>query len=219
MLPKLLQTVLPASNVLLLMRPEFIAFEYRRPGVPGSEIYDPPERMRLSQATVDYINGDDARLLQEGRHISQLQYMGHPVYNERELQHLYDVKAVVQGLRWAWAAALFILLGGLALSAWRRSWRRPYASGVFLGGALLAGLIGAIVVVALLSFDAFFVRFHQVFFAAGTWTFYYEDSLIQFYPLQLWMDATYIIGGASLVEALLVAGLSFVCLGRRQRKP
>ncbi|MGQ9683760.1 MAG: TIGR01906 family membrane protein [Anaerolineae bacterium] len=210
---------LPASNVLLLMRPEFIAFEYRREAVPDSEIYDPPERLRLSQATVDYINGDDARLLQEGRHISQLRYLGQPVYNERELQHLYDVKAVVRGLRWAWRAALFILLGGLALSIWRPGWRRPYASGTFLGGVLLVGLIGAIVLVALLSFDAFFVRFHQVFFAPGTWTFYYEDSLIQFYPLQFWMDATYIIGGASLIQGLLVAGLSYAYLGRVRQKP
>ena len=33
----------------------------------------------------------------------------------------------------------------------------------------------------------FFTRFHQVFFSEGSWLFFEDDTLIQLYPLPLWM--------------------------------
>jgi integral membrane protein (TIGR01906 family) len=77
-------------------------------------------------------------------------------------------------------------------------------------------LYGAILLSAWLSFDTFFTRFHQVFFSGDSWLFYYSDSLIQFYPLPFWMDATLILGALSLLEGLVLGAASLVYLKRSE---
>ncbi|MDI7277971.1 MAG: DUF1461 domain-containing protein, partial [Anaerolineae bacterium] len=144
---------LPASNVLLLASPGYVAFEYGRPGVPGSELYDAPVRLQLSQATVRWLNSDQGI---EG--LAALQHEGRPVYNQRELRHMADVKVVTDGLRWAWRLAGLLLLAGLATAIWRREWRRPFARATFLGASLLVAMLLGILLSAVLSFDWFFVR-------------------------------------------------------------
>ncbi len=208
---------LPASNVLLLMRPAFVSFEYSLPGFPPSDRFDPQTRLYWAQESVRYLlEPDDAALLREGRHISQFQIAGQPVYNQRELQHMYDVKGVLGGLIWVWRVTGLLLVAGLAVALWRREVRPPLARGILLGGVLLVGLIVAILLSALLNFDSFFTHFHEVFFKGNSWLFYYSDSLIQFYPLPFWMDATYILGGLSLLEGLVLGGISFVYLRHRE---
>lgn len=201
---------LPSGSVLLFMSPAFVAHEYAQPSFPPAELYSPADRLRLAQETVRYLNGgrDVAERLREMRHD------GRPVYNEREVQHLVDVWMVVYWLRWAWRLAALILGAALVLAIWVPGWRMPVARGLFQGSAALVATLLTILISALLSFDWFFVRFHQVFFASGTWIFDYTDSLIQFYPVEFWMDATWKLGAAILVEALAVGGLALTWLGR-----
>lgn len=206
--------LLPASNVLLLMQPGFVTFEYGRPGFPPAERYAPWERLMLARDTVRFLTSrDPCGLLRGMRHGDE------PVYNEREVQHLLDVVAVLNGLRWAWRLASAVLLVGLAGAIVRPGWRRPYARGALSGAVFVLAVLGAILFTALLDFDWFFVRFHRVFFAADTWLFAYEDSLIQFYPVEFWVDATAILGGATLLQAMVVAGLAYAWLARRGSKP
>ena len=204
--------LLPATNVFLITTPAYIAFEYRRPGVPGSDIYDPQVRLELSQATVRWLNSSQGI---EG--LAALQHEGRPVYNARELRHMADVKAVMDGLRWAWGAAALVLLAGFVTAVRHRPWRRQFLRSTFTGAVLLIALLVGILLSAVLSFDWFFVRFHQVFFAADTWLFNYEDSLIQFYPLEFWIDTTFILGATTVCDALIVAAASMVCLRRFAR--
>jgi integral membrane protein (TIGR01906 family) len=201
---------LPATNVLLLATPEFVALQYWRPGFPPADRYDARARLELSQATVRWLNsGEGIEALGELRHGDEA------VYNERELQHMADVKVVIDGLRWIWRLAGLVLVGALAAALWQPAWRQPLARSTFLGSALLVAVLAGILIYALLSFDAFFVSFHEVFFPPGTWTFDYRDSLIQLYPLEFWMDATWILGAASLVGGLLAGVLGYICVKRK----
>ena len=84
-------------------------------------------------------------------------------------------------------------------------------------GSFFAVLVG-ILVGALLSFDAFFTLFHRVFFSGDSWLFAYEDSLIQFYPLQFWMDITGYLGVSILLEGLVLGGLSLTYLRSRGKR-
>ena len=72
---------------------------------------------------------------------------------------------------------------------------------------IAAGLIVFIVVASVLNFDVFFTRFHQMFFSAGSWLFYEDDTLIQLYPLRLWSDAVWKIGVVVALEMAVVYGL------------
>ena len=102
------------------------------------------------------------------------------LYNERELQHMLDVKMVVQGaLRvLAGGVALLAILAGLAV--WRK-WGKDYLRAIEVGGWLTLPLIFVIVVFVLAAFGVIFVLFHEIFFAAGDMDllyFRYADPLV-----------------------------------------
>jgi integral membrane protein (TIGR01906 family) len=205
--------VLPALNVIILMSPNLVVLQYALPGFPPAERYQPAERLQLAEESVRAIlSPNTAERLAALRTSS-----GEPVYNEREVRHLVDVVTVMGLVRGAFVVGGLIVLGGLALARWRPEWRQPFARGAFLGPMLLAGLLVAILLVAVIDFDAFFIPFHQVFFASDTWTFAYEDSLIQFYPVQFWMNATYLVGGMTVLEAALIGAGSWLYQRRQAR--
>jgi integral membrane protein (TIGR01906 family) len=70
-------------------------------------------------------------------------------------------------------------------------------------GITLLFYLGIVLYIAV-NFNALFVQFHQVFFEGGTWQFLWSDTLIRLFPLRFWQDAFIFIGGASLVEALVL---------------
>jgi integral membrane protein (TIGR01906 family) len=68
------------------------------------------------------------------------------------------------------------------------------------GGWLTLGIIGAILIAIVVSFDWLFTAFHRIFFTGDTWLFLYSDSLIRLFPLRLWQDGFIAMG---IVTALL----------------
>jgi integral membrane protein (TIGR01906 family) len=79
---------------------------------------------------------------------------------------------------------------------------------------LTSGFLLALVLFVLLSWQTFFVTFHDIFFAPGTWTFDRSDSLIRLFPDNFWSDAGTILTVGALIAGLLVAGVGYL-LGRR----
>lgn len=168
----------------LLARPEFIRREYSRPGFPPSFRFSPQERERFSIATLRYlITGETLDYLKA------LADENGPIYNERELRHMADVKRVSDGALLALRLSLALaLLSAITLSL--KGWRRELALGLLAGVLMLVGLglvVGAMVIA---NFDLFFTLFHRLFFEGDTWLFPYSDTLIQLYPLPFWVDAT-----------------------------
>lgn len=168
----------------LLARPEFTRWEYSRPGFPPSFRFSPQEREEFSMATLRYlITGETLDYLRA------LADESGPIYNERELRHLADVKRVSNGALLALRLSLaFALL--LAIAFLLKGWQRELAIGLLTGVLMLTGLGLALGVMALVNFDLFFTLFHRLFFEGDTWLFPYSDTLIQLYPLPFWVDAT-----------------------------
>lgn len=184
--------------VRIIMSPLFLQFEYTRPGFPedyyGFTIQD---RLNYAPFAVQYLlNGDDISFLGDLRFPD-----GTEMYNARELHHMRDVKIVTQ---YAFTAAAFA--GILAIIAscilWRSS-RQLLFSALLTASRLTIGLIAAIVIISITSWDTFFTTFHGIFFAGGTWQFAYSDTLIRLFPEQFWFDAAIIIGGATLLVSLV----------------
>ena len=73
------------------------------------------------------------------------------------------------------------------------------------GGWLTLGLIGLILAGVVISFDALFTAFHQLFFTGDTWLFYYSDTLIRLFPMRLWQDAFIFMGIITIAVALFFA--------------
>jgi len=176
----------------VLLTPLFLQVEYNMPYFPPDEYgFTKEDRLKWAPYALDYlVNNEDISYL------GDLEFEdGTPLYNERELSHMDDVKRVTQGALRVWYGALALLLL-LGLWAWFGGWRQSYLLGLKRGGWLMVGLavsIGMIVVIGIVAdpniFWNFFAGFHSLFFEGDSWIFLYSDTLIRLFPLRFWQDA------------------------------
>lgn len=191
------------SNVNVFMRPQFLYYEYNRSDFPPSSRFEPAQRTRFAVETVRYTRGElnDADLMNLG------------VYNEREVAHMRDVQALaVAALKMDYLLGAMIALAGMLL--WGAGKSEVARRALLHGAAATLVIFGALGLFALVAFNAFFVAFHRVFFVGDSWLFAYTDSLIQFYPQPLWIDASLGIVIFTVLEALLLVGLAFGAVRR-----
>ena len=198
----LLPVALTFLGLRLLLTHAFPAIEYRLPGFPADEYgFTLQDRLHWSGVSIDYLlNSADSSYL------GDLVFMdGVPLFNERELSHMLDVKNVVGPVLWVGYSVWFLMLG---LGLWARfgGWWVEYVRGIRRGGWLVVGLVVAFGVFAGISFWQFFTVFHELFFTGDSWQFLYSDTLIRLFPMRFWQDA-FLFAGALDMLAGLVLGL------------
>ena len=195
-----------AIRVLLL--PVFYQIEYNMPYFPPDEYgFTKADRLKWAPYAVNYlINSADISYLGDLKFDD-----GSPLYNERELSHMQDVKNVTQGALRLWYLSL-ALLAVLGIWAWFGGWWQYYLLGLKRGGWLMVGLaafIGTIVLVGIAVnpnvFDEFFVLFHSLFFEGNSWLFYFSDTLIRLFPIRFWEDAFLLAAVIALGGGLALA--------------
>lgn len=191
-----LPILLALTSARLVMTPLFLQVEYNRPGFPADYYgFTTADRLQYAPYALNYLlNADDIDYLGDLRFPD-----GERMYNTRELHHMRDVKIVTQfAFLLALGLAVEMLIVGFSL--YRFSPAELYAA--LSGGALLTwGIIAAIVIIAIVSWDYFFTTFHTLFFASGTWRFEYSDTLIRLFPEQFWFDAALTIGALTVAAA------------------
>lgn len=195
--------VITAAVIRLLLTPIFTTVEYQLPHFPEDEYgFTQEERLLYGNLTRRYlVSGGDIQELRDLRFES-----GEPLYLERELSHLVDVKQVLGGLfSAAWAAAAVLFAAGL-ISHRAGEWH-GFLGRISWGGWLTAGLLLALLILSLLSFNTFFTRFHEVFFEGDSWLFRYSDTLIRLFPIQFWQDVFLVFGVLTVGTGLLVGWL------------
>ena len=176
----------------LLLTTTFIKIEYNMPYFPPDEYgFTKEDRLKWAPYAVEYlVNSADISYLGDLTFDD-----GTPLYNERELSHMEDVKRVTKGALNVWYATLVVLL---ALGIWAKvaHWEQAYSQGLRRGGWLMVGLavaIGLIVIVGIAVnpnvFWGFFTAFHKLFFEGDSWLFLYSDTLIRLFPIRFWQDA------------------------------
>ena len=192
------------TAVRILLTPAFPPFEYSMPGFPADPYgFTLEERLHWSYFAVEYLVNDAGI-----EYLGDLRFEdGTPVYNERELKHMLDVKITVQGALRVWWLSLAALLG-LGLWAWFGRWFDAYRRGLSRGGWLTAILVAGMLAFVVLSFGVIFVAFHNVFFAPGTWVFYYSDTLIRLFPERFWRDIFIYVGAISAGLGLAIGYLA-----------
>lgn len=201
--------------VRLVMSPVFLQIEYNRPGFPEDPFgFTREQRLEYGPPAVTYLlNFEDISYLEDLR----LPRREVPVnicvpapespdlcyrFNDRELKHMEDVKAVTQG---TYAFGIMVAISGILSGTylWRTS--RQHLRVALTGGSMLTGgIIGVIILMALTAWDVFFIGFHQIFFEGDTWLFRYSDTLIRLFPEQFWFDAAIVIGGGVLLGAIFI---------------
>ena len=177
----------------VLLTPLFLKIEYNMPYFPSDDYgFTKEDRLKWAPIALDYlVNSADISYL------GNLKFEdGSPLYNERELSHMADVKRVTKSALNVWYISL-ALLAMLGMWSWRGgTWTQTYRLGLMRGGWLMVGLaavIGLIVIVGIAVnpdiFWNFFAGFHHLFFTGDSWLFLFSDTLIRLFPIRFWQDA------------------------------
>jgi integral membrane protein (TIGR01906 family) len=195
--------ILIMTSVRLLMNPLFLEIEYRMPGFP-SDIYGftLQDRLQWSKVSLDFLlNNADLSYFNTIKFAD-----GTPIYTDRELSHMIDVKRLLKTLLNLWLVALLVMII-LGLWSWRADWWLRFRRSISIGGWVTTGLIVVIVIFMATSFMTFFTDFHELFFTGNSWIFLYSDTFIRLFPIRFWEDAFIFVGAFCLIAGVLLGWL------------
>jgi integral membrane protein (TIGR01906 family) len=196
------------TSIRILINPFFLDYEYNLPAFPQDEFgFSTQDRLQWGKQSLDYLTNRSGI-----ESLANLKFEnGNPIYNERELSHMLDVKNLVQLMIKIWFA-IIIFLVVIGILAWRMDSLKQYWKAISNGGWFTIGLILLVLAGVLINFDALFTGFHRIFFNGDTWLFYSDDTLIRLFPEKLWSDAFTFMGiftlTAAIVSAIVGARLS-----------
>ena len=143
-----------------------------------------------------------------------------PLFSQREVVHMRDVKRLIWGVYGVDVAAGIYLLGfaAVALSIRGRTFVPTLLRSLTWGGGLTVGFVLLVGLVALVGFDSLFTAFHQVSFANDFWRLDpRRDYLVMMFPQEFWFDATLFVGMASVAQALVLGGAGAATLLLQRR--
>jgi integral membrane protein (TIGR01906 family) len=187
-------------SILILLSPLFVNLEYRRPGFPEDHYgFTLKERLEFGNQTRRYLVSsmdlDDLQKLEFAD--------GSPIYIERELDHLEDVKIVLQGVLNVFYGACAVV-SVAAVFAFTQNWKDGFLKAIYLGGKITTAILIVLLLLTLASFQALFTNFHLLFFEGDSWLFYYSDSLIRLFPIRFWQDIFMVFGLLTLAGGILL---------------
>jgi integral membrane protein (TIGR01906 family) len=195
--------VVVAISILLFLNPIWVGFEQGRAQAGAWTGFTDDDLHAVTNAILhDLVLGPSD---------FAVELHGAPVLNDRERQHMRDVRGVFAGFSVvavggaAVLAGTFLLARGAAARA--RLWRRLGNAGTAI---VLVTVVGG--GLGVLFFDAAFEAFHELFFPAGSFLFDPRtDRLVQLFPDQFWSETTVAVG-----VAIIVLGLALRLVGGRR---
>ena len=188
---------------------DYPAWEYQR--IPSDQFgFTDEERLDLAQATLAYMQRPEPAeqviyMLEELR----LPGTDAPLYNEREIDHMIDVKVVADGMWRVTQIAIIVVMAGILFLVARPFSRQEAYRGIFYGGLATTAVLLSIGLLIGLAWEFFFIQFHELLFPPGTWMFARSDSLIRLFPEQFWFDVGVLISGGALLLGVLVTALGY----------
>lgn len=193
--------VLLALNVHLLASETVLRLEYGRAGFASAEGLDDDERLEIATMATDFVMGDVT-----SSELSAVRFRDERFFTTGEVEHLRDVGRLVDRLSRGAVLGALLLAGGAI--AWRLGKLSRYPHAVERGGWLTIALVAGTALAVTLAWPLFFVGFHRLFFAPGTWQFAADSGLIRLFPEQLWFDTAVALASLALVEAAVVIVVS-----------
>jgi integral membrane protein (TIGR01906 family) len=194
--------VLILLGVRLVLNPGYPTLAYRMPGFPDDTYgFTRDDRLKWSGYAINYLLNDSGI-----EYLSNLKFSDQsPLFNDRELGHMLDVKILVQSVLKVFSLVVAAMIG-LGIWAYFKKWMFDFRSGLSRGGWLTVGLILGAGLFAAVNFWQFFTYFHELFFTGDSWLFLYSDTLIRLFPIRFWQDVFMFVLGFALLSG---AGLGW----------
>jgi integral membrane protein (TIGR01906 family) len=197
--------------ITFIVSPWYPRWAYGRESFPPDRFgFNQEQRLDLALVAVDYLQRREPAeqvifMLERQR----LPGSDDPLYNDREIGHMLDVKHLTDAIRRLSRVATFLVAAGLAFLLAAPATRREGYKALWHGGLATVILLLAIALFILIGWDIFFVMFHQTLFPPGTWSFAYSDSLIRLFPEKFWFDLGVIVSGVTLLLGIVVAAIGY----------
>ena len=181
----------------------------------GFEKYDIPdttgitmEQLKIAGSQLrDYFDNDEEliriSILKHGTMVPNL-------FNNREILHMKDVKALVKLVYRIQSMSVGIVIMCVIVGFFNNESRHISRSIIWMGrgGMLTISLTGMIGLLSLLGFDRLFLYFHLVSFSNDLWILDpSRDYLIAMFPQGFFFDATMLIAGLVVIQGLILAML------------
>ncbi len=204
--------VLIGNALWVMVNPWLVHAQYAIPGFPDDAFgLSDAERTDLALTGVDSIRPgtEGVELLREARLPS-----GGEAFDQREIDHMQDVRGLMAAFFILWAAALALGIAA-ALALRRLGSGRRISVALKRGAVLTLAVMAAAGLVMLVDFEFFFDGFHGIFFEDETWEFNETYLLRQIYPDFFWGVAGAAIAAAVALQALVL----FAAFRGRARVP
>lgn len=204
--------LLSASIAAAINCPALYQYGFKKYQVSQTTGIAETELEKAATGLIRYFNSDEEHIsltmIKDGKSFT--------LFNQREVAHLKDVKA----LFWLDYRVLFgtltYALAYLGLSLWRKDGRR-LARGVVWGSGFTLALMLALGLGALFNFDQLFLQLHLLSFTNELWQLDpTKDYLIMLVPRGFWYDATLFIALATAVGALILGGAGYIYFSTRR---
>lgn len=198
--------VLILLNARILMTNIYLNLEYSRPNFPVDTYgFTTDDRLTHAPLALDYLfNNEGTSFLGD-----QTFPDGSPLYNDRELSHMDDVKVVTRKLSVFGYSLIALWVISIILMIISRESRPTLLRALLMGALMTIILLIAGLIAVATSFDWLFTAFHQLFFEGNSWIFLYSDTLIRLFPIRFWIDAFALMFGGALLESMIIGGVAW----------
>jgi integral membrane protein (TIGR01906 family) len=140
------------------------------------------------------------------------------LFNEREILHMRDVRALFQGSFFVQELALIYVVGyAVVLAVQRRRQAVGHIARLTLGaGALTVGVLTTAALAFLVAFHWLFTQFHLISFSNDFWKLNPRtDRLVQMFPDGFWFDVSMGVGLITIAQGILIAVVAYLLLRRQ----
>ncbi len=168
-----------------------------------------PELNKAATGMIDYFNSGeeyiDLQVIKDGQLFT--------LFNEKEVQHLKDVKGLIWFDYWVFIGTAVYMLIFTGFHVRRNANKRNMAQGLF-GGGILTLVLGAALGIGILSgFEDLFWNFHLISFSNDFWLLDpTTDYMIMMFPGEFWYDAFGFVAILTLGLAAVVGAMGGVYL-------
>ena len=214
----ILPFVLLMNAVILVFTPNYLISQYKSPDFPPDPYgFTLEERIEYGTESVNYIIGSRSQYPDD--YLAGLKMKdGMPLYNERELSHMYDVRVVYQTSRFVMALMIVFIIITILLVSKNPGSLQGFLKALKWGAGLTLGLIVLAGIGILTGFDELFEAFHHLFFTGDSWLFWETDSLIRLFPEPLWVNGFMLTAILTAAFAVVLLIISIVASKRIETK-
>jgi len=201
--------------ILLILDIPFILYLFSLKSVAFDENFYKKEFLKYDvysefpDEDIDQINSD---LLYYLKYDQTDEYVNIDLFNEKEKEHLIDVKNLMQKfLIFLNVIAVLLIILIFSLSFIDKKKLIKNLSLVFIWGGIItfadALCFGLLIKI---NFKGMFNLFHKMFFKAGTWLFDSNESLVRIYQERIFYDITFNIAVKTFILAFILILIGFL---------